>query len=191
MHREKISCLAEKLCIVRGFHTSQEFLYRRKIFMPRKRTYMDKEREIVYPKSNIYPSASTASFVFEEKKKRKEKKNKHQEEHRRWRQKKHQHCISVYLFILASNEEYIEDYIAKQSIRFICWTSDRSSRRRILRISTKCQRGKKTLSPILLHFFKLTSFISVFVESIQKDKFSKNHRCGRHQKGCSTTWNFS
>ena len=35
---------------------------------------MDKEREIVYPKSNIYPSASTASFVFEEKKKEKKRK---------------------------------------------------------------------------------------------------------------------
>ena len=35
--------------------------------MPRKRTYMDKEREIVYPKSNIYPSASTASFIFDKK----------------------------------------------------------------------------------------------------------------------------
>ena len=42
--------------------------------MPRKRTYMDKEREIVYPKINIYPSALTASFIFE--KKRKEKKRK-------------------------------------------------------------------------------------------------------------------
>ena len=32
--------------------------------MPRKRTYMDKEREIVYPKSNIYPSASTAFLIL-------------------------------------------------------------------------------------------------------------------------------
>ena len=39
--------------------------------------------------------------------------------------------------------------------------------------------------------FKLTSFISVFVKSIRKDELSKkNYRCGRHQKGCSTTWNF-
>ena len=52
MHREKI-------------HTSREFTYRRKIFMPRKRTYTDKERKIVYPKNNIYPSASIASFIFD------------------------------------------------------------------------------------------------------------------------------
>ena len=68
--------------------------------------------------------------------------------------------------------------------------SDRSSRRPILRRTIKCRHGKKTLSPILMAFFKMMSFISVFVESIQKDEFSKNHRCGRHQKGCSTTWNF-
>ena len=35
--------------------------------MPRKRTYMDEEKEIVYPKNNIYPSASTASSIFDKK----------------------------------------------------------------------------------------------------------------------------
>ena len=63
MHREKT-------------HTSREFTYRGKIFMPHKRKYADKEREIVYPKRNLYPSASTASFVLKKK-------------HRRWRQKRH------------------------------------------------------------------------------------------------------
>ena len=36
-----------------------------------------------------------------------------------------------------------------------------------------CRHGKKTLSPILIAFFKLTSFILVFVESILKDEFSQ------------------
>ena len=87
MHHEKNPCLVEILHIARRFHaslkvmhrdkihTSREFTYRGKVFMPRKRTYTDKEREIVYPKSNIYQSASIAFFCFD--------KNKHQEEYRR------------------------------------------------------------------------------------------------------------
>ena len=56
--------------------------------------------------------------------------------------------------------------------------------------ATNCPPGKDTISH-LNFIFMLTSFISVFVESIRNDEFSKTyHRCGRHQKGCSTTWNF-
>ena len=74
MHREKILYLVEILHIAIRFHASlkvmhrekihisREFTYCGKIFMPRKRTYTDKEREIVYPKNSIYPSASTSSF---------------------------------------------------------------------------------------------------------------------------------
>ena len=99
MHREKI-------------HTSREFTYRGKIFMPRKRTYTDKEREIVYPKNNIYPSASTASFIFD-KKQTSRKASK-------MTTKRHQYRINIYLFILASNEDYPEDFICKaQGISFI------------------------------------------------------------------------
>ena len=43
-------------------------------------------------------------------------------------------------------------YCKAQGISFICWTSDRSSRRQISRRTTKCRRGKKTLSLILIAF---------------------------------------
>ena len=59
-----------------------------------------------------------------------------------------------------------------------------------LRRTMKCRHGKKDTVSHPNCFFKLTIFISIFVESIQKDEFSENHRCRRHQKGCSTTWNF-
>ena len=78
MHDEKISCLVkfiyrEKALYLAGIYARREhfmprqiytlredFIPRGKIFMPRKRTYTDKEREIVYPKNNIYPLASIA-----------------------------------------------------------------------------------------------------------------------------------
>ena len=96
MHDEKISCLVKiytsredfmprrKLCIARRFHTSQEFTYRGKIFMPRKRTYMDKERAILIHWPRLH---SVISY-----------KSKHQGEHRRWQQKKRQYRISISLF---------------------------------------------------------------------------------------------
>jgi len=74
---------------------------------------------------------------------------------------------------------------------FICFTSNPME----LTLNVQGEQSsvntvKDTISPIELHFM-LMSFISVFVESIRKDEFSKtNHRCIRHQKGCSTTWNF-
>ena len=117
MHHEKNPCLVEISHIARRFHaslkvmhrekirTSREFTYRGKIFIPRKRTYTDKGREIVYPKNNIYPSASTASFIFD-KKQTSRKASK-------MTTKRHQYRINIYLFILTSSIEYIEDYIAK------------------------------------------------------------------------------
>ena len=56
MHREKI-------------HISREFTYRGKIFMPRKRTYLDKERAMLIHWPRMH---SVISY-----------KSKHQEEHRR------------------------------------------------------------------------------------------------------------
>ena len=123
MHDEKISCLVkiyawreefmprQNLHIARRFysslkvmhrekiHISREFTYRGKIFMPRKRTYMDKERAILIHWPRLH---SVISYE-----------NKHQGEHRRWRQKRHQYRFNIYLFILASTKEYIEDCIAK------------------------------------------------------------------------------
>ena len=88
-------------------HISREFTYCGKIFMPRKRTYTDKERAIFVHRPQH------ASFIL--------MKNKYQEEHQRLRQKRHQYRINIYLFILASNEEYPEDFIYKaQGISFIC-----------------------------------------------------------------------
>ena len=43
-------------------------------------------------------------------------------------------------------------YCKTQGISFICWTSDRSSRRQVWRRTMKCRHGKKTLSPILIAF---------------------------------------
>ena len=86
MHREKI-------------HFSRKFTYRGKIFMPRKRTYLNKERAILIHWPRLHSVISH--------------KNKHHGEHRRWQRKKHQYRISIYLFISTSSMEYIEDDIAK------------------------------------------------------------------------------
>ena len=86
MHREKI-------------HFSRKFTYRGKIFMPRKRTYLNKERAILIHWPRLHSVISH--------------KNKHHGEHRRWQQKKHQYRISIYLFISTSSMEYVEDDIAK------------------------------------------------------------------------------
>ena len=123
MHDEKISCLVkiyarreefmprQYLHIARRFysslkvmhrekiHFSREFTYCGKIFMPRKRTYMDKERAILIHWPRLH---SVISY-----------KSKHHGEHRRWQQKKHQYRISIYLFISTSSMEHIEDDIAK------------------------------------------------------------------------------
>ena len=59
----------QNLYIARRFYTSQEFTYRGKIFMPRKRTYFDKKRAILI----LWPRLlSVISY-----------KNKHHGEHRR------------------------------------------------------------------------------------------------------------
>ena len=123
MHDEKISCLVkiyarweefmprQNLHIARRFysslkvmhrekiHISQEFTYRGKIFMTRKKTYLDKERAILIHWPRLHYVISY--------------KNKHHGEHRRWQQKKHQYRISIHLFISTSSMEYIEDDIAK------------------------------------------------------------------------------
>ena len=112
-HREKISYHAKiyasredfmprwNLCIARGFHasrkvmhhgkihTSEKFTYRGKIFMPLKKAWTAK-KEIVHPKRNIYPSASTVFFYFD--------KSKYQEEHQRRHQYKYHHCICFIYF---------------------------------------------------------------------------------------------
>ena len=57
-------------------------------------------------------------------------------------------------------------YCKTQGISFICWTPDRSSRRRILRRTMRCRHGKKTLYPILIAFLsRLISSQSLSRES--------------------------
>ena len=74
--------------------------------MPRKGTYTDKERELVYPKSNIYLSSSTELFLI----KVNIKKSVEDDD------KRNINIASAFidLIISTSSIEYIEDYIAKQ-----------------------------------------------------------------------------
>ena len=95
------------------------------------------------------------------------------------------------LFILKSSEEYIEGYISniRRKLYFLYSKPiELTSKVEIDKLSVSMV--KVTISPLNC-IFMLMSFMSDFVERIQRDEFCKtNHKCGWHQKGCSTVWNF-
>ena len=80
MHHEKISCLVENYSSREDFIPHRNLCFTGRYSCPA-RSHALPEKEIVHPKRNIYPSASTAVFYFD--------KSKHQEEHQRRRQKKY------------------------------------------------------------------------------------------------------
>ena len=63
--------------------------------------------------------------------------------------------LHQFLFILTSNEEYMEDYIANTR-----------------------------------HNLYLLHIKPIELTTNEKEKNSVSTQCGRHQKGCSTAWNF-
>jgi len=109
----------------------------------------------------------------------------------KWHQENYQHITSAYFIALTSKEEYIEDYMAniRHKLYLFHVKPDRvdveCSRRTI-----KCQHGKRHCLPFELHFYANEFYLSLCREHKKWLILKTNHRYGRHQKGCSTTWNF-
>lgn len=97
----------------------------------------------------------------------------HQENHQQRHKENSQHITSVYFITSTSKEECIEDYIANIIYKlYLLYVKPDEVDVNVQGEKLNVDTVKDTISPFELHF-TLMSFISVFVESIQEDEFSK------------------